>query len=175
MGNRGAHYASRHGPYRARSPFSSHTVVFRSRGIRCTLCNKRYVGLWRIGHRTPSGVCVLRYRNEVQIECVLLMAKKIAVAQSTFGDMPETGLDVLNQPRDSMEVALSQTLCRQIPLHPGGGKSTLPENRSYPLMAGGTTMRPAIKRSETRRRVCVGTRPATVVPRLLRPWQVGLP
>jgi hypothetical protein len=38
------------------------------------------------------------------------MAKKIAVSQSTSGDMPDTGLDVLNQGGDSIEVALAKQL-----------------------------------------------------------------
>jgi hypothetical protein len=39
-----------------------------------------------------------------QIACLELMAKKIAVSQLTSGDMPDTGLDVLN-----IEVALAKT------------------------------------------------------------------
>lgn len=39
-----------------------------------------------------------------------LMGKKIAVSQSTSGDMPDTGLDVLNQDGDSIEVALAKQL-----------------------------------------------------------------
>lgn len=42
--------------------------------------------------------------------CLALMAQKIAVSQSTSGDMPETGLDVLNQAGDSIEVALAKKL-----------------------------------------------------------------
>jgi hypothetical protein len=38
------------------------------------------------------------------------MARKIAVSQSTSGDMPDTGLDVLNQDGDSLEVALAKRL-----------------------------------------------------------------
>lgn len=38
------------------------------------------------------------------------MAKKIAVTQSTAGTMPETGLDVLNQDSDAVEVALAKQL-----------------------------------------------------------------
>lgn len=38
------------------------------------------------------------------------MAKKIAVSQSTSGDMPDTGLDVLNSDGDSIEVALAKQL-----------------------------------------------------------------
>jgi hypothetical protein len=38
------------------------------------------------------------------------MARKIMVAQSTSGDVPESGLDVLNQDGDSVEVALARQL-----------------------------------------------------------------
>jgi len=38
------------------------------------------------------------------------MGKKVTVSQSTSGDMPESGLDVLNQDGDSIEVALAKQL-----------------------------------------------------------------
>jgi hypothetical protein len=38
------------------------------------------------------------------------MARKIAVSQSTSGDMPDSGLDVLNQAGDSIEVELAKQL-----------------------------------------------------------------
>jgi hypothetical protein len=38
------------------------------------------------------------------------MAEKIAVSQSTSGDIPESGLDSLNQRGDSVEVALAREL-----------------------------------------------------------------
>ncbi len=38
------------------------------------------------------------------------MAMKISVSQSTSGDMPDTGLDVLNPDGDSVEVALAKQL-----------------------------------------------------------------
>jgi hypothetical protein len=38
------------------------------------------------------------------------MARKIAVSQSTSGDMPVTGLDMLNDGGDSIEVALAKQL-----------------------------------------------------------------
>jgi len=41
-----------------------------------------------------------------QIDCLRLRPKKIAVSQSTSGDMPDTGLDVLNQDGYSLEVEL---------------------------------------------------------------------
>ena len=50
------------------------------------------------------------YEGCAQMECLALMAKKIVVSQSTSGDMPDSGLDVLNQSGDSVEVALAKQL-----------------------------------------------------------------
>jgi hypothetical protein len=44
------------------------------------------------------------------MSCLELMAKKIAVSQSTSGDVPESGLDALNQEGDSIEIALARKL-----------------------------------------------------------------
>jgi len=65
---------------------------------------------WRIGQKQPVKVHYLGYQNTAQIACLTLMAKKIAVSQSTSGDMPDTGLDVLNSDGDSVEVALAKQL-----------------------------------------------------------------
>jgi hypothetical protein len=66
--------------------------------------------LWRIGQSVPVNVHFLGYSGSAQIACLSLMARKIAVSQSTSGDMPDTGLDVLNQDGDSIEVALARKL-----------------------------------------------------------------
>ena len=65
---------------------------------------------WRIGQRVGCEVYFLGYADSAQIACLRLMAQKIAVAQSTSGDMPETGLDSLNQGSDSIEVELARQL-----------------------------------------------------------------
>ncbi|NMG42294.1 helicase [Aromatoleum toluvorans] len=65
---------------------------------------------WRIGQRHPVDVHFFGYADTAQMVCLALMAQKIAVAQSTSGDMPDTGLDVLNQSGDSIEVALAKKL-----------------------------------------------------------------
>lgn len=65
---------------------------------------------WRIGQTQPVEVVFLGYSGTAQTACLSLMATKIAVSQSTSGDMPETGLDVLNQDGDSIEVALARQL-----------------------------------------------------------------
>ncbi|WP_277869524.1 helicase-related protein, partial [Vibrio splendidus] len=68
---------------------------------------------WRIGQTEPVDVTFLGYQNTAQMACLELMAKKIAVTQSTSGDMPENGLDVLNSDGDSTEVALAKSLLNQ--------------------------------------------------------------
>jgi len=65
---------------------------------------------WRIGQKQPVEVFYLGYADTAQIDCLGLMARKIAVSQSTSGDMPDTGLDVLNPDGDSLEVALAKRL-----------------------------------------------------------------
>lgn len=65
---------------------------------------------WRIGQTEPVDVYYSGYRDTTQISCLALMGKKITVSQSTSGDMPDSGLDVLNQDGDSIEVALAKQL-----------------------------------------------------------------
>ncbi len=65
---------------------------------------------WRIGQKQPVEVYYLGYADTAQIACLTLMAKKIAFSQSTAGDMPDTGLDVLNPDGDSVEVAPAKQL-----------------------------------------------------------------
>ena len=67
-------------------------------------------------HRYCSGqtqdvdMYFLGYAKTTQTTCLSLMAEKIAVSQSTSGDMPEIGLEVLNQSDDSIEEALAKQL-----------------------------------------------------------------
>lgn len=65
---------------------------------------------WRIGQTEPVEVHFFGYAKTAQVACLQLMSKKIAVSQSTSGDMPDSGLDVLNQSGDSIEVALAKQL-----------------------------------------------------------------
>jgi len=56
-------------------------------------------------------VIYLGYAGTSQMDCLRLMGKKIAVSQSTSGEMPESGLDVLNDSEgESIEVALAREL-----------------------------------------------------------------
>ncbi len=65
---------------------------------------------WRIGQTQPVDVYYFGYADSTQITCLSLMAKKIAVSQSTSGNMPDSGLDILNQDEESIEVALTKQL-----------------------------------------------------------------
>ena len=65
---------------------------------------------WRIGQKHDVDVYFFGYAKTAQATCLSLMAEKITVSQSTSGDMPDTGLDVLNQSGDSIEVALAKQL-----------------------------------------------------------------
>jgi len=65
---------------------------------------------WRIGQKNRVKMIYLGYAGTSQMTCLALMAKKISVSQSTSGDAPESGLDILNQDGDSVEVALARQL-----------------------------------------------------------------
>lgn len=86
------------------------TIAFMQTGYNVYTLQQAARRSWRIGQRQAVDVHFLGYGETAQIECLSLMAKKIAVSQSTSGDMPETGLDILNQDGDSIEVALAKRL-----------------------------------------------------------------
>jgi SNF2 family DNA or RNA helicase len=65
---------------------------------------------WRIGQINEVEVVFLGYQQSAQSRCLALMAEKIAVSQSTSGDIPESGLDSLNQRGDSIEMAMARDL-----------------------------------------------------------------
>lgn len=86
------------------------TIVFMQSGYNVYSLQQAARRSWRIGQKQPVCVIHLGYANTSQMTCLGLMAKKIMVSQSTSGDVPESGLDVLNQDGDSMEVALARQL-----------------------------------------------------------------
>jgi superfamily II DNA or RNA helicase len=86
------------------------TICFMQSGYNVYTVQQASRRSWRIGQKEPVEVHYLGYENTAQIACLTLMAKKIAVSQSTSGDMPDTGLDVLNSDGDSVEVALAKQL-----------------------------------------------------------------
>jgi hypothetical protein len=88
------------------------TIVFLQSGYNVYSLQQAARRSWRIGQKQPVRVIYLGYANSSQMTCLGLMAKKIMVSQSTSGDVPESGLDVLNQDGDSVEVALARQLVR---------------------------------------------------------------
>jgi hypothetical protein len=86
------------------------TILFMQSGFNVYTVQQASRRSWRIGQTQDVVVYYLGYDDSAQISCLELMAKKIAVSQSTSGDMPDTGLDVLNQGGDSIEVALAKQL-----------------------------------------------------------------
>lgn len=86
------------------------TIVFMQTGYSVYTLQQASRRSWRIGQKLPVDVHFLCYAETSQVKCLQLMAKKIAVSQSTSGDMPESGLDVLNPDADSVEMALARQL-----------------------------------------------------------------
>jgi SNF2 family DNA or RNA helicase len=86
------------------------TIFFMQTGYNVYTVQQAARRSWRIGQKLPVKVIFAGYEGSAQANCLKLMAKKIAVSQSTSGDMPETGLEVLNQDGDSIEVALAKQL-----------------------------------------------------------------
>ncbi|CAM8846127.1 Helicase C-terminal domain-containing protein [Burkholderia pseudomallei] len=86
------------------------TIVFMQSGYNIYTLQQAARRSWRIGQKQPVKVIYLGYADTSQMHCLALMAKKIAVSQSTSGDVPDSGLDVLNQDGDSVEVALARQL-----------------------------------------------------------------
>jgi SNF2 family DNA or RNA helicase len=86
------------------------TIAFMQTGFNVYTLQQAARRSWRIGQKSAVKVIFLGYANTSQIECLALMAKKITVSQSTSGDAPECGLDVLNQDGDSVEIALARRL-----------------------------------------------------------------
>lgn len=86
------------------------TIVFMQSGYNVYTIQQASRRSWRIGQQDDVKVYFLGYSRTAQQACLALMAEKISVSQSTSGDMPETGLDVLNQSSESIEVALAKQL-----------------------------------------------------------------
>lgn len=79
------------------------TLAFMQTGYNVYTLQQAARRSWRIGQKDEVRVPFLGYQGSAQMQCLALMAKKIAVAQSTSGEMPESGLDVLNQDGESIE------------------------------------------------------------------------
>jgi hypothetical protein len=86
------------------------TIAFMQTGYNVYTLQQAARRSWRIGQKKDVRVFFFGYAETAQMTCLKLMSAKIAVSQSTSGDMPSNGLDVLNQEDDSIEVALAKKL-----------------------------------------------------------------
>lgn len=86
------------------------TIIYMQSGYNVYTLMQASRRSWRIGQKQPVWVIFLGYSGTSQIACLGLMAKKIAVSQSTSGDVPESGLEALNPDGDSVEIALARQL-----------------------------------------------------------------
>ena len=86
------------------------TIVFIQSGYNVYTVMQAARRSWRIGQLLAVKVIFLGYAESAQSRCLQLMSEKIAVSQSTSGDISESGLDALNQKGDSIEVALARDL-----------------------------------------------------------------
>ena len=86
------------------------TIVFMQTGWNVYTLQQAARRSWRIGQRQPVKVLFLGYAGTSQMSCLKLMATKIAVAQSTSGDIPASGLDALNTDGESVEMELARQL-----------------------------------------------------------------
>lgn len=84
------------------------TIVRRQTGYTAYTLQQTVRRSWRIDQKQAVRVLLFGYAGSSQITCLHLMAKKIALAQSTSGHVPESGLDALNQDGDSVEMALAR-------------------------------------------------------------------
>jgi len=91
------------------------TIVFMQSGFNVYTLQQAARRSWRIGQTQAVRVIFLGYEKSAQLTCLALMAKKIAVAQSTAGDIPQSGLDALNTDGDSVEMALARQLVIENP------------------------------------------------------------
>jgi len=86
------------------------TIVFMQTGYNTYTLQQASKRSWRIGQTKDVDVYYLGYESTTQISCLELMAKKISISQSTAGSIPSSGLNILNQDGDSLEVALAKQL-----------------------------------------------------------------
>lgn len=89
------------------------TIAFLQSGYNTYTLQQAARRSWRIGQTLDVTVRFFAYEATAQMRCLKLMGQKIAVSQSTSGDMPESGLDILNQGGESIEVALARQLVNQ--------------------------------------------------------------
>lgn len=88
------------------------TIIFMQTGYNVYTVQQASRRSWRIGQTMDVKVVFLGYEDTAQTACMQLMGKKIAVSQSTSGDIPDNGLDSLNTEEESIETALARQLIK---------------------------------------------------------------
>ena len=86
------------------------SIVFMQVGYNVYTAMQAMRRSWRIGQTVPVEIFFICYKGTAQQSCLELMAKKIKVTQSTSGEMPNCGLEALNQDADNMETAIARKL-----------------------------------------------------------------
>ena len=86
------------------------SIVFMQVGYNVYTAMQAMRRSWRIGQTVPVEIFFLCYKGTAQQSCLELMAKKIKVTQSTAGEMPNCGLEALNQSADNIEMAIAKQL-----------------------------------------------------------------
>lgn len=86
------------------------TIAFMQSGWNVYTLQQAARRSWRNGQHRAVRVIFFGYAETLQIACLRLMATKIAVAQSTSGDIPESGLEALNSDGESVEMELARQL-----------------------------------------------------------------
>lgn len=89
------------------------TIIFMQTGYNVYTVQQASRRSWRIGQKHDVKVVFLGYEDTAQTACMQLMGKKIAVSQSTSGDIPDNGLDSLNVEEQSIEMELAKALMKR--------------------------------------------------------------
>lgn len=89
------------------------TIVFMQTGYNVYTVQQASRRSWRIGQTLEVKVVFLGYQDTAQTTCMQLMGQKIAVSQSTSGDIPDNGLDSLNVEDQSIEMELAKALLKR--------------------------------------------------------------
>jgi SNF2 family DNA or RNA helicase len=89
------------------------TIIFMQTGYNVYTVQQASRRSWRIGQTLDVKVVFFGYEDTAQTTCMRLMGKKIAVSQSTSGDIPDNGLDSLNTEEQSIEMELARALIKK--------------------------------------------------------------
>jgi hypothetical protein len=86
------------------------TIIFNQTGYNVYTMMQAMRRSWRIGQTKAVDIYFVGYKGTAQAACLGLMAQKVKVSQSTSGEMPSSGLEMLNQSADNMEIAIAKKL-----------------------------------------------------------------